>query len=324
MEDTLNEEHMEEKEAAAEVSSKKTTGSEDYDTSGRGSFDASGRGDMTAGTEVIPDGIAQANQASIAAKALAYEPGTVFVPQMGAEEVAENLAVMFDGQDLSEEFMQRAGTIFEAAVNSKINDLAAQLDESYRNVLTEQLEEVVGNLAEKLDDYLNYVVEEWIQNNELALERGIKTDVAESFITGLKSLFEAHYINVPDERYDVLDELFESNEQLQEDLNAQLEANVALKSQLNETTKAQLFAHYTQNLADTEVEKFATLAEAISFEDAQTFNNKLAQLHEAYFEHSTPVAEPVELIEETTNQKISNGSAMDQYVDTLGFQMRKH
>ena len=324
MDNTRLHEEMEEMDAGADVSSANNTGSEDYDTSGRGSFDASGKGDMTADASVIPDGVAQANQASIAAKALAYEPGTVFVPQMGAEEVAENLAIMFDGQDLSEDFMQRAGTVFEAAVNTKINDLATQLDESYRNVLTEQLEEVVGNLAEKLDDYLNYVVEEWIEKNSLAVERGIKTDVAESFITGLKSLFEAHYINVPDERYDVLDELFESNEQLQEDLNAQLEANVALKSQLNETTKAQLFAHYTQNLADTEVEKFAALAEAISFEDAQTFNNKLSQLHEAYFEHSAPVAEPVELIEETTNQKISHGSAMDNYVDALGFQMRKH
>ena len=322
MEDTRYEE--EEEMTANAGTASQNTGSADYDTSGRGSHDASGKGPMVAGTEVIPDGIAQSNQASIAAKALAYEPGTVFVPQMGSEEVAENLAVMFDGQDLSEDFMQRAGTVFEAAVNTKINDLAAQLDESYRNVLTEQLEEVVGNLAEKLDDYLNYVVENWIEKNQLAVERGIKTDVAESFITGLKSLFEAHYINVPDERYDVLDELFESNEQLQEELNDQLEANVTLKSQLNETTKAQLFAHYTQDLADTEVEKFAALAEAISFEDAQTFNNKLSQLHEAYFEHSAPVAEPVELIEETTNQKISNGNAMDNYVDALGFQMRKH
>lgn len=322
MEDTRYEE--EEEMAVNTGNASQNTGSADYDTSGRGAHDASGKGQQVAGTEVIPDGIAQANQASVAAKALSYEPGTVFVPQMGAEEVAENLAVMFDGQDLSEDFMSRAGTVFEAAVNTKINDLAAQLDESYRNVLTEQLEEVVGNLAEKLDDYLNYVVEEWINNNELALERGIKTDVAESFITGLKNLFEAHYVNVPDERYDVLDELFESNEQLQEELNEQLEANVNLKSQLNETTKAQLFAHYTQNLADTEVEKFAALSEAISYEDAQTFNNKLAQLHEAYFEHSVPVSEPVELIEETTNQKISNGSAMDRYMDTLSFHKRKH
>ena len=322
MEDTRYEE---EEEMTANTGNTSTnTGSADYDASGRGSFDASGRGDTIADNSVIPDGIAQANQASIAAKGLAYEPATVFVPQMGAEEVAEHLGVMFDGQDLSEDFMSRAGTIFEAAVNNKISDLAHQLDESYRTILTEQLEEVVGNLAEKLDDYLSYVVEEWINKNELALERGIKTDVAESFITGLKGLFEAHYINVPDERYDVLDELFESNEQLQEDLNSEIEANVKLNAQLNETTKAQLFAHYTQGLADTEVEKFAALAEAISFEDSKSFNNKLAQLHEAYFEHSAPVSEPVDLIEETTNQKISNGSAMDRYVDTLGFHMRKH
>ena len=322
MEDTRYEEEEEMTVNAGNAS--QNTGSADYDTSGRGANDASGKGQMFAGSETIPDGIAQANQASVAAKALAYEPGTVFVPQMGAEEVAENLAIMFDGQDLSEDFMSRAGTLFEAAVNTKINSFATQLDESYRGILTEQLEEVVGNLAEKLDDYLNYVVEEWIEKNHLSLERGIKTDVAESFITGLKSLFEAHYINVPDERYDVLDELFESNEQLQEDLNAQLDANVTLKSQLNETTKAQLFAHYTQGLADTEIEKFGALAEAISFEDPKTFNNKLSQLHEAYFEHSTPVAQPVELIEETTNQKISNGSAMDKYMDTLSFHKRKH
>jgi len=322
MEDTRYEE---EEEMTADAGNTSTnTGSADYDASGRGSHDASGKGDAVADNSVIPDGIAQANQASIAAKGLAYEPATVFVPQMGAEEVAEHLGVMFDGQDLSEDFMSRAGTIFEAAVNNKISDLAHQLDESYRTILTEQLEEVVGNLAEKLDDYLSYVVEEWINKNELALERGIKTDVAESFITGLKSLFEAHYIDVPDERYDVLDELFESNEQLQEDLNAEIEANVALNAQLNESTKAQLFAHYTQGLADTEVEKFGALAEAISFEDPQSFNNKLAQLHEAYFEHTAPVAEPVELIEETTNQRISNGTAMDRYVDTLGFHMRKH
>jgi hypothetical protein len=322
MEDTRYEE---EEEMTADAGNTSTnTGSADYDASGRGSYDASGKGDAVADNSVIPDGIAQANQASIAAKGLAYEPATVFVPQMGAEEVAEHLGVMFDGQDLSEDFMSRAGTIFEAAVNTKINDLATQLDESYRTILSEQLEEVVGNLAEKLDDYLGYVVEEWINKNELALERGIKTDVAESFITGLKSLFEAHYINVPDERYDVLDELFESNEQLQEDLNSEIEANVKLNAQLNETTKAQLFAHYTQGLADTEVEKFGALAEALSVEDPPSFNNKLAQLHEAYFEHTAPVAEPVELIEETTNQRISNGSAMDQYVDTLGFHMRKH
>jgi len=322
MEDTRYEEE-EEMTASADTSSN-NTGSADYDTSGRGSYDASGKGQQFADNSVIPDGIAQANQASIAAKGLAYNPATVYVPQMGAEEVAEHLGVMFDGQDLSEDFMSRAGTVFEAAVNSKINDLATQLDESYRTVLSEQLEEVVGNLAEKLDDYLTYVVEEWINKNELALERGIKTDVAESFITGLKGLFEAHYINVPDERYDVLDELFESNEQLQKDLNEEIATNVNLNSQLNDTTKAQLFAHYTQGLADTEVEKFGALAEAISFEDPQSFNNKLSQLHEAYFEHTTPVATPVDLIEETTNQKISNGSAMDQYVDTLGFHMRKH
>jgi len=297
-------------------------GSEDYDTSGRGSHDASGKGDMTAGTEVIPDGVAQGNMASVAAKAPAYDPATVYVPTMGAEEVAEHLGAMFDGQELSEEFMTKAGTIFEAAVNSKINEVAEQLDESYRQILSEQLEEVVGNLAEKLDEYLNYVVEEWIDKNELAVERGIKTDVAESFIKGLKGLFEAHYVNIPDERYDVLDELFEANEQLQAELNEQIDNNITMRGQLNETAKHQIFNHYAADLADTEIEKFSVLAENVSFDDAEEFANKLGVIKESYFQGSSPVSQPVELIEETTNPKISNGSAMDNYVDTLAFQMR--
>ena len=294
----------------------------DFDATGRGSHDADGKGVNFAGTEVIPDNVAQANMASIAAKTLAYDPATVYVPQVGAEEVQEHLDAMFDGQDLSEDFRTKASTIFEAAVNTKITEFAHQLDESYRQILTEQLEEVVGNLAERLDDYLNYVIKEWMEKNELAVERGIKADVSESFIKGLRSLFEAHYVNIPDERYDVLDELFESNEQLQEELNEQINNNVELTTQLNESAKVQLFNHYAQDLADTEIEKFSVLAESVGFEDAEAYSQKLAQIRESYFNNNAPVQEPVELIEETTNPRISNGSVMDQYVDALAFQMK--
>ena len=306
-------------EAGEQVRSAATAG--DYDASGRGSHDAEGKGVNAAGTETIPDNIAQANQASVAAKALAYDPATVYVPQVGAEEVEEHLNAMFDGQELSEEFKTKAGTIFEAAVNSKINEFAQQLDESYRQILAEQLEEVVGNLAERLDDYLNYVVDEWMGKNELAVDRGIKTDISESFITGLRSLFEAHYVNIPDERYDVLDELFESNEQLQDELNEQINNNVHLSTQLNESAKVQIFNHYAQNLADTEIEKFGILAESVGYDTAEEYSGKLAQIRESYF-NNTPISEPVELIEETTNPRISNGSVMDNYVDTLAFHMR--
>jgi hypothetical protein len=229
---------------------------------------------------------------------------------------------MFDGQELSEDFKIKAGAIYEAAVNSKINQLAEDLDASYQKVLTEQLESVVVTLSEKLDDYLTYVVDEWMGKNELAVERGIKSDVAESFIKGLKSLFESHYVNIPDERYDVLDDLFDANEKLQESLNNQIESNIELKTMLNEGTKQQIFNHYSQDLADTEVEKFSTLAESVSFNDAESYNEKLFQIRESYFNNVAPKQEPVELVEETTNQKISNGTAMDNYVDTLAFQMR--
>mgnify|MGYP003676354460 CR=1 FL=1 len=316
------EERMGGEEAAADMGGVAPMGSADYDTSGRGSYDTSGRGDQDAGTETIPDNIAMMNQASIAAKALAYNPATVYVPQMGSEEVAEHLNVMFDGESLSENFMNKAGSIFEAAVNTKINEYAGMVDESYTKTLTEQLDNVVVNLAEKVDEYLNYVVNEWMSENELAVERGIKTDVAESFIKGLKGLFEAHYVDVPSERYDILDDLFEVNEQLQESLNTQITNNIQLNSFLDQAEKEQIFSHYSQDLADTEIEKFANLAENVAYDNANVYSQKLQNIKEGYFNNVTPPYQPVELVEETTNPKISNGSAMDNYVDTLAFQMR--
>ena len=295
----------------------------DHDADGKGSFDAEGKGVAFAGTEVIPDNVAAANQASVAAKSLAYNPETVYVPQMGAEEVAEHVGAMFDGEELSEEFVTKAANIFEAAVNSKINEYAAMVDESYTKTLTEQLDNVVVNLAEKVDEYLNYVVSEWMSENELAVERGIKTDVAESFITGLKGLFEAHYVDIPSERYDILDDLFEANEQLQESLNAQINTNIQLNSFLDQAEKEKIFAHYTQDLADTEIEKFASLAESVSYDNAEGYSKKLEDIKAGYFKNNVPPYEPVELTEETTNQNISSGnSAMDNYVDTIAFQMR--
>lgn len=310
-------------EAAMDMGGAAPMGSADYDTSGRGSYDTSGRGDQDAGTETIPDNIAMMNQASIAAKALAYNPATVYVPQMGAEEVAEHITAMFDGENLSEDFVVKAADIFEAAVNTKINEYAGMVDESYTRTLTEQLDNVVVNLAEKVDEYLNYVVNEWMTENELAVERGIKTDVAESFIKGLKGLFEAHYVDVPSERYDILDDLFEVNEQLQESLNSQINTNIQLNSFLDKAEREQIFAHYTQDLADTEIEKFANLAESVAYDNAAVYSQKLQNIKEGYFNNSIPPYQPVELVEETTNPKISTGSsAMDNYVDTVAFQMR--
>jgi hypothetical protein len=298
------------------------TGIQDYDQSGQGSVDGEGKGVNAADASIMPDNIAQLNQASVAAKALAYNPATVFVPQVGPEEVEEHLTAMFDGQELTEDFRKKASTIFESAINSKITDLSHQLDESYRNVLTEQVEQVIVNLSEKVDEYLNYVIDEWMEKNELAVERGIKSDVAESFISGLKSLFEAHYVNVPDEKYDILDDLFDTNEKLQESLNEQIETNIQMNTQLNEGTRQQIFNYYAQDLADTEREKFVSLAESVSYDDAESFTDKLSQIKESYFTNSVITKEPEELIEQTTNPRISNGTAMDGYVDSLAFHMR--
>tara|TARA_Y100001972_G_scaffold126819_1_gene181681 strand:- start:571 stop:1611 length:1041 start_codon:yes stop_codon:yes gene_type:complete len=283
----------------------------------RGSFDTSGRGVFAAGTEVIPDDAYIRNQQSIAGFG-------AMAPRMESSEAESCLNALFEGQDLSDEFKHRAATIFEAAFNEKISEFAENIDSVYREQTEQITENLVSGFASKLDDYLSYVVEEWMQENELAVERGIKTDIAESFIGGLKNLFEAHYVSVPDERYDVLDDLFEANETLQNELNEQIQTNITLNSEIGSYQKSQLFEHHAQDLAATDKERFASLAESVSYVDAQDFNNKLHEIKESYFQNqSIPAAlPPQQLLEETTNQQISTGTPMDAYVNTISHQNR--
>ena len=284
----------------------------------KGSFDASGRGSFAAGTEVIPDDAYLRNQQSVAGFA------AMAAPRMESSEAESCLNALFEGQNLSDEFRHKDATIFEAAFNQKISQFAEDLDAVYKDQTTQITENLVAGFASKLDDYLSYVVEEWMQENELAVERGIKTDIAESFIGGLKNLFEAHYVSVPDERYDVLDDLFEANETLQTELNEQIHTNISLNSDIGSYQKAQLFEHHAQNLAATDRERFASLAESVSFVDAQDFNTKLHEIKESYFQNPViPAAlPPQQLLEETTNQQISTGTPMDAYVNTISHQNR--
>ena len=219
--------------------------------------------------------------------------------------VSEDVAALVNGEDLSEEFKAKAATIFEAAVVTRVKQEVAALEEQFDLQLQEQVEEIKEGLIEKVDGYLNYVVEQWIEQNELALESGIKSEIVENFITGMKGLFEQHYIDIPEEKYDVLGDMEQTIEVLEAKLNEQVEASVSLKSELDSMKRAGLVAESASGLADTDVEKFKALAEELSYEDADSFGTKLQTIRENYFGkkattevHSVVTDEPVQITEE--------------------------
>lgn len=229
--------------------------------------------------------------------------------------IAEHLEALFDGETLTEEFMNKTKTIFEAAVNERVNAVKEQILSEAANVIQEEVEKSVNELAERLDDYLGYVVEEWMKENELAVENGIRTEIAENFMSGLKELFESHYIEVPEEKYDVVDGLFTENEELEANLNEQIQKNIELEKELLAYQAGQIFSKVADGLSDVEVEKFASLAEGVEFESLEQYAEKLNVLKESYFKSAPTVNN---LVEETTNKQIaSDSSSMNAYLSTL-------
>ena len=192
-------------------------------------------------------------------------------------------ALVSSDADLSEEFKDKAATIFEAAVKTRIQEQVKVIEAQYEKKLSEETETIKEAMTEKVDSYLNYVVEEWMKENELAVERGIRTEIAEDFITGLKGLFKEHYIDVPEEKYNVLDDLTSQVKELESKLNEQIEKNVVLSKDANELQRASLVVSVSEDLADTEKEKFASMAENVEFDSAEKFAEKLETIKESYF-----------------------------------------
>ena len=209
-------------------------------------------------------------------------------PTTASEEVELDLtddvkALVSADADLSEEFKDKAATIFETAVKTRIKEQSAILEAQFEEKLASETETVKEAMVEKVDSYLNYVVEEWMKENELAVERGIRTEIAEDFITGLKGLFKEHYIDVPEEKYNVLDDLTSQVKDLESKLNEQIEKNVVLAKGTNELTRASLVVSVSEDLADTEKEKFVSMAENVEFDSADKFAEKLETIKESYF-----------------------------------------
>ena len=199
------------------------------------------------------------------------------------KSVKEDVDALLNGEELSEEFKQKAETIFEAAVLSRVKNEVARIEEEYEGRLAEQVEQIKEGLVEQVDGYLDYVVEQWIAQNEIALEHGMKSEILEGFVSGLKGLFEEHYIDIPEEKFDVLASMEEQIEQLSEKLDETVAANVEMKKSLTEMKRTEAIKESCEGLTDTEVEKFVGLAEELSFEDVETFKTKLQTIRENYF-----------------------------------------
>lgn len=206
-----------------------------------------------------------------------------------AYDSSEDVAALVEGEELSEDFKAKAATIFEAAVVTRVKAELAAIQEEYDAKLVEEFAELKEELVEKVDGYLGYIVEQWMKQNELALESGIKSELAESFIDGIKRVFEEHYVDVPAEKYDVLGSLEEEVGELESKLNEAVSANIEMSKQLAEMKRVEIISDLCEGLTDTEVEKFTALAAEIVCEDVEVFTGKLQTIRESYFKQAAPV-----------------------------------
>lgn len=224
------------------------------------------------------------------------------------QEDVDYLASLFDGEELSEEFKLKAATIFEAAINEKVSIIESQILEAAKEVIEEQTYVQQQNLVEHVDGYLNYVINEWMNENQVAIEQGLRTEIAENFIHGLKELFENSFIDVPDEKYNILDDLYGANAELQENLNHIIKENLNLKNEITARLCAEAFMEEAQGLADTQVEKLAKLAEGIEFSDVDQYRQKVSLLKESYFGNNSDGSSNTSPSSSQTNYLTESGS----------------
>ena len=236
------------------------------------------------GTEVLKQG--DNPEAEESAEVVAEEPTTeetTVTEETPTVNVEEDLAALFGGEELSEEFQEKAKTIFEAAVNSKVAVVKEELSTEYEKTLTEHLEGVKSELVERCDAYLEYVSDEWLKENALEVEHGLKTEMTESFLSGMKSLFEDHYVSIPDDKYDVLESMVNKLDDMEGKLNEQIDKNISLNKRLGESTADGIFSEVAEGLAETQKEKLKSLSEGIEFEGEESYREKVVTLKESYF-----------------------------------------
>ena len=230
-------------------------------------------------------------------------------------DVSDDVKALLEGTELSEEFAEKAKTIFEAAVKAKISEEYDKLVEHFGNELEKQLESAKAELSEEVNGTVNYAVTQWLEENQVAVDRGIRNEITEDFIAGLKNLFEEHYISIPDDKVDVVEGMAESIREMEERLDEQVKANVKLQNRLNESAKINILSTVSEGLADTQKEKLAALAEGLEFVSEESFAKKVATIKESYFKEAAAPA--AEVADETPVESEEMAPAMAAYLQAM-------
>ena len=234
-------------------------------------------------------------------------------------DIEEDVNALLGGEELSEEFQEKARTIFEAALRSKVSEIKETLEEQYAAALSEEVEGIKSELSERVDSYLEYVSEEWFAENQLVIQGGLKEELSESFMTGLKGLFEEHYVTIPEDKYDVLESMVDKLDDMETKLNEQIEKNVSLNKRLAESVADGILDQVSEGLADTQKDKLASLAESVEFESEGNYREKLETLRESYFPSRgvSPSAKSETLSEGVGNDYREVSGSMASYLKTL-------
>ena len=236
--------------------------------------------------------------------------------RVAAMDLSDDVKALTGGEGLSEEFKQKAATIFEAAVKAKIRAELERLEEEYAEAFEQSMTEAKDELSEKVDNYLNYVVEEWVKKNEVALEHKLKAEIAESFIADLRGLFEKHDITIPDDQFDLLDAAASRADEMEEKLNEEMQKNIEMTQKINELEQHEILLDVASDLADTEVEKFAELAENVDYESADNYRTKLETIKDSYFPKAQ-VTEDVEAAPTADDYEVDSDQ-MAAYMNAIG------
>ena len=289
-------------------------------------------GEVVAETEVSQDEVVSEEEDAVAEHHTKDEDGNVIeheeeevVAESEQEEemidVEQDIQALLEGEELSEEFQNKARTIFEAAIRTKLSEIKEQVKVSYEEKLVEEVASIKEELKDRVDSYLEYVADEWVQENKIAIEHGLKSEMTESFLEGMRGLFEEHYVTIPEEKYDVIESMVDKLDEMEDKLNEQIEKNVALNKRLSESTADVIFADVTEGLAQTQRDKLASLIENVEFESEESYREKISTLRKSYFPDNAGVQrDNSENLTEGNQAEVSASvsSTMEAYLKTLG------
>ena len=253
---------------------------------------------------------------------VAEEEEVTELPEITDEvDIDDDVNALLGGQELSEEFREKAKTIFEAALKSKVTELREAMEAHYEAKLVEEVEGMKDELIERVDSYLEYVADEWLQENAIEVERGLRTEMTESFLEGMRGLFEEHYVSIPEDKYDVVENMVDKLDEMESKLNEQIEKNIAITKSLSEATGGNILSDVSEGLSTTQKEKLASLAEGVEFESEESYKEKLETLKESYFK-AAPKRSDSEVLNESAATPDVSGS-MAAYIQALSHATKK-